>query len=172
MNAPQFGAPCLPARFWSKIKIDRGSGCWLWQAARSHNGYGRFHEKKRTGAFRIQPAHRVAFESLVAPVPAALQCDHRCRVRNCVNPAHLEPVTNAVNCRRAALARTHCKRGHAFDAANTRTDKRGVRRCHACLLATKRRYNKRRSTERLAQQLHQAAAELATFATAGIEVSR
>jgi hypothetical protein len=34
------------------------------------------------------------------PIPAGLHLDHLCRVRDCVNPEHLEPVTNAENLRR------------------------------------------------------------------------
>lgn len=33
----------------------------------------------------------------VGPIPEGLHLDHLCRVRRCVNPAHLEPVTQAEN---------------------------------------------------------------------------
>lgn len=47
-------------------------------------------------------AHRVYFEEYVGPIPADEQLDHLCRVRCCVNPNHLEPVSGAENVRRGA----------------------------------------------------------------------
>jgi hypothetical protein len=45
-------------------------------------------------------AHRWAYEHFIGPIPAGLEIDHLCRVRHCVNPAHLEPVTKSENRRR------------------------------------------------------------------------
>lgn len=47
-------------------------------------------------------AHRVMYEALVGPIPAGLVIDHLCRNTRCVNPDHLEAVTQAENVRRAA----------------------------------------------------------------------
>lgn len=113
----------LDQRYWSKV--DRSGGdnaCWLWTAF-TQKGYGRFE-----GVV----AHRVAYELLVGPIPDGLQLDHLCRVRQCVNPAHLEPVTNAENARRAAVARTHCVHGHEFTPENTSLNRRGARVCRTC----------------------------------------
>lgn len=52
--------------------------------------------------------HRPHVENYVAkygPVPPGLDLDHLCRIRRCINPDHLEPVTNAVNSRRGARAK-------------------------------------------------------------------
>lgn len=46
---------------------------------------------------RMRPAHRVIYERIVGPVPVDLQLDHLCRNKRCVNPGHLEVVTNAEN---------------------------------------------------------------------------
>lgn len=116
------------------VSIDAASGCWLWVGATRGTGYGAF------GIGRRQfQAHRVAYELLVGPIPQGLQIDHLCRVRRCVNPAHLEPVTQRENLLRgntivaAQAAQTHCKRGHLFDEANTRV-RNGQRLCRACSL--------------------------------------
>lgn len=86
------------ARFWAKVAIPRDvvSGCWLWRGARAR-GYGHFCVDKR----RVRGAHRVSYETLRGPIPEGMQIDHLCRVRNCINPAHLEVVTQAENTARA-----------------------------------------------------------------------
>lgn len=89
----------LPPHFWSKVAV-ADNGCWYWMASRRRNDYGRFGGKDNQRA-----SHRVAYEALVGPIPDGLQLDHLCRRTWCVNPAHLEPVTNAENTRRALAAR-------------------------------------------------------------------
>jgi hypothetical protein len=42
-------------------------------------------------------AHRLSYEHWVGPVSEGLELDHLCRVRSCVNPKHLEPVTRRIN---------------------------------------------------------------------------
>ena len=123
-----FGDSRLPERFWRKVEPGRGQ-CWLWIAATSVKGYGRF---AFNGHNRL--AHRVAYEVLVAPIPQWLQIDHLCRVRACVNPRHLEPVTPQVNTQRSPLLglgnlrKTHCPAGHPYDASNT-YEYAGAREC-------------------------------------------
>jgi hypothetical protein len=88
-------------RFTAKFE-ERDCGfdtpCWIWTSVTT-KGYGRF----RAG--RFHRAHKLAYEHWVGPVPDGLVLDHKCRQRACVNPPHLEPVTNAVNLVRAAQAR-------------------------------------------------------------------
>ncbi|MEU7240240.1 HNH endonuclease signature motif containing protein [Streptomyces sparsogenes] len=82
-------------------------------------------------------AHRFAYETLVGPIPEHLQLDHLCRVRHCVNPDHLEPVSSRENTRRGRSQagingrKTHCQKGHPFDSANTYVWK-GSRACRTC----------------------------------------
>lgn len=54
---------------------------------------------------RDRPAHIVFYERAHGPVPAGLQLDHICRNRRCVNPDHLEPVTQAINVQRGAATK-------------------------------------------------------------------
>lgn len=87
-------------RQWAKVE-ESPSGCWLWTGRISINGYGRVDLPHR----RRMPAHRWTYEYVVGKIPEGLQLDHLCYVRRCVNPAHLEPVTNRENHRRAAERR-------------------------------------------------------------------
>jgi hypothetical protein len=66
--------------------------CWVWLSRLNRNGYGRL---KWEG--RDLMAHRLSYEVHVGPIPDGLVLDHLCRVRCCVNPSHLEPVTVQVN---------------------------------------------------------------------------
>jgi hypothetical protein len=130
------------SRFWSKVSGADFTECWLWTAGLSiSGGYGQFGLNGR----QLQ-AHRVAYELLIADIPDGLQIDHLCRVRACVNPWHLEPVTLLENARRGARAtKSACANGHPFDADNTyiwRVGDRTTRRCRACIRTiaqTKRR---------------------------------
>lgn len=126
----RFGDERLPPRFWRRVE-DTGT-CWLWQGSRL-KGYGRAKVAGVPGRY----AHRMAYVSLVGPVPEGLELDHLCRQRCCVNPAHLEPVTHHENVLRGNAGKhlgvkTHCPRGHAYDEVNTLVDRRGSRGCREC----------------------------------------
>ncbi len=77
---------------------DRGydSPCHIWLLAKAQNGYG----FERVPTRPMTYAHRTAFERARGPIPAGMQIDHLCRVRECVNPDHLEIVTQKENVRR------------------------------------------------------------------------
>ena len=95
------------------------SACWEWTASRKPAGYGQLNDRGR-----IVYAHREAYAAVHGPIPEDLQIDHLCRNRGCVNPAHMELVTTAVNVQRGKnsklsptkvreirrLARTHTPR--------------------------------------------------------------
>lgn len=127
-------------RFWPKVNKDGPvpahrpelGPCWLWKVSRTE-GYGSF---RVNGKF--VGAHRFAYQMLVGPTPPGLELDHLCRVRHCVNPAHLEPVTHKINALRGMgvparnARKTRCKRGHKFTPENTFVDARGSRVCRQC----------------------------------------
>jgi hypothetical protein len=159
----QFGDNRLPERFWKKVVIYPGSGCWLWTAGKyGSRGYAAFKWEGRT-----RGAHRIAYETLCGPVGLcpetgeALQLDHvvarGCIARHCVNPAHLEPVTHAVNSSRERkttqglakqteigqlvgsltaarnLQKTHCPQGHPYSGDNLYiVPSSGFRQCRTC----------------------------------------
>ena len=76
------------------------AGCLIWQGAVGKNGYGRISVSNT-----VRYVHRVAYETWASPIPAGLTIDHLCRVRMCIDPTHLEPVTLAENTRRELQAR-------------------------------------------------------------------
>lgn len=128
--------PSILSRSFDDL-IEKTDGCWLWRGFRmTPTGYGRFNGTV-DGKARKMLAHRMIYEQLVGPIPQGMTLDHLCRNRSCVNPDHMEVVTNRINTLRGDnpcaqnARRTSCVNGHAFDAANTRPY-RGGRVCRAC----------------------------------------
>ncbi len=120
------------ARLFSKIKVSttnfyKGVPCWEWQAY-TRRGYGEAGYKGKKHA-----AYSLVYQIFVEIMHKGLELDHLCRNRLCVNPAHLEAVTHAVNMSRGAHAlKTHCKRGHELSGNNLIPDKLGRRMCQPC----------------------------------------
>lgn len=83
----------------TRYEVD-ANGCWIWLGRINGFGYGEL----KCGERRLK-AHRVSYEHHVGPIPEGLDLDHLCRVRPCVNPEHLEPVTRSENIRRGHRAR-------------------------------------------------------------------
>lgn len=137
---PLHKQPTLEERFWLRVNKNGPipanrpelGPCWLWKGTITFFGYSHFwinHKEVR--------AHRFSYKLLIGAIPDGLHLDHLCRVRSCVNPYHLEPVTNRINILRgdapAAInaRKTHCIHGHPFDAVNTWHYK-GFRFCKTC----------------------------------------
>ncbi len=116
--------------FWSHV--DATGDCWEWTAYRNPAGYGHFTKKY---------AHRVAYETLVGPIPAGLQIDHLCRNTSCVNPDHLEPVTPRENTLRSPASRPRqCPQGHPRTPETRYRLKDGrMGECKACCANRRRR---------------------------------
>lgn len=142
-RAPQRRRRPVLERFLAKVAI-QPDGCLLWTAAVDRHGYGGF----RAEQDRWVTAHRWYYQHINGPVPEGLELDHLCRVRACVNPAHLRPVTRREN----QLApgsesdsakhanQTVCSRGHEYLPTNVQPSATAerVRRCRACSNAVNR----------------------------------
>ena len=142
-------------RFWSKVNFNSNKGCWLWTGGtRGDSGYGSFsvssNKKKRTLA-----SHRVAYELIIGNIPIGLTLDHLCRIRHCVNPFHLEPVSIRENVLRGQglpaqnARKSHCRHGHLLSEDNIyRPPGKPRRNCRKCAEYRKReKLSQRKGTE-------------------------
>ena len=97
MHAEPEHKPLILQRLRERVIIDE-NGCHIFQGSLNHDGYGVFEVAGiRWGA------HRAAYIVSKGDIPDGLRLDHLCRVRNCCNPDHLEPVTQAENTRRGLM---------------------------------------------------------------------
>ncbi len=123
----------IKSRVIHSATLFEGAPCWLWQGATNPKGYGTLW----VGGKKWATAHRAAYVSLVGNIDSELELDHLCRVRNCCNPDHLEPVTKQENIRRGNggkhhRTKTHCPHNHEYSPENTVTRVRRGRLCRDC----------------------------------------
>lgn len=146
IRIPSYEGLPVPERVLARIsKPDGEHGCWLWTGRTDPAGYSRVEVAGRTVV-----VHRLLYTDAVGPVPEGLDLDHLCRVRHCVNPAHLEAVTHLENCRRGNAGRhlrerTHCPSGHPYEGegSNVYVGPHG-RACRYCNNEASARYRQRR----------------------------
>lgn len=139
------GARVIPvATRLARRRLVDDNGCWIWQGRHNNCGYGSMTMQTPDGP-RSQSVHRVAYEHFVGPIPAGMYIDHLCRVRDCFNPDHLEPVTPRENLMRSPIApaarnarKTHCPRGHAYTPDNIYASRETGRICRTCQNARSR----------------------------------
>lgn len=114
----------LTERILRHVEMIPECGCWIWMGQLSRYGYGEIGIGRLT-----KKAHIIAYREFSGPVPNGLELDHLCRVRSCVNPRHLEPVSHQENIRRAGNCKpaytaslrsraemTACRAGHTYSS--------------------------------------------------------
>lgn len=135
----------LPAAFAAKV---RRSDCLVWIGATNNKGYGVLIVD---GEHVL--AHRLAYAAEFGPIPDGMVIDHVCRVRNCVNPMHLEAVTQAENQRRGRSAASlqvgdTCQNGHLIGPGGLYERPSGATECRECRSSGAHRANGRRRPTR------------------------
>ena len=139
----------LRKRILRNICINPKTQCWEWTKSRfSSTGYGRISIRYKSWC-----AHVISYKLFVGEVPAGLELDHLCRIRHCVNPNHLEPVTRKENVIRGInpasknYHKTACIRGHVLEKENLIIDSQGHRQCRICRLANGRKWYARNAEQ-------------------------
>lgn len=145
----QSGRSRIPfdTRFWHFVIPEPNTGCWIWMGPLMSNGYGKMGVGyKSEGNKKTKFVHRISYEHFVGKIPEGLDLDHKCRVRCCVNPEHLEPVTRIENIRRGAgcggrlrKKRKFCIRGHSLDKIKPLKNGRIV--CPVCRVICREKAN-------------------------------
>ena len=139
----------IEERMWDHVRTEKG-GCWLWEGYVDKDGYGRMVSREHSVVVSGY-VHRMAWEQYRGAIPKGMQIDHLCKIKNCVNPEHLEVTSPQVNNLRSnSMAakyarRDACKHGHPLTGANVR--KVGnTRVCQTC--------NRQRVAEHRARHRH------------------
>lgn len=104
--------PAIRDRFNTKWLAEPNSGCWLWDGSYFQSGYGQFSLTHRVNT----KAHRTSWELHRGPIPAGKLIMHKCDVRECVNPEHLQVGTCADNLADMS-AKGRARRGEASPKA-------------------------------------------------------
>ena len=148
----RWGTPWRTHRSWDAHPGERllarldfpETGCWIWQGSKTKYGYALVVVDKKN-----MYGHRLSYELFRGPIPKGYVIDHLCRVTSCVNPDHLEAVTNSENALRAAPYNTTrtkrpsrwCRNKHVRTPENTKVTADG----HRCLICLEAKAAKRRN---------------------------
>lgn len=123
----------------SNFRVNGETGCWEWAGRLNPDGYGETGSRR----FGTRLAHRAVLVALGRDPGPESVTDHLCRNRRCVNPDHLEIVTNCENTLRGEgfaglnARKTECPLGHPLSGANlivkfNRRSGRENKQCRVC----------------------------------------
>jgi hypothetical protein len=131
----------IPQWFWDKVQPCPITGCWHWTGAHYPNGYARAYRRKCVPMLGY--AHRYSYFFTHGTIPDGLVIDHMCNNRGCVNPTHLQAITQRANILKGIglcaenAKKFFCKRGHVLPEIGPD----GRRSCIPCRnLLTRRQY--------------------------------
>jgi hypothetical protein len=128
-------------------------GCWLWTMPLNEGGYAR--ASFNDSSYYV---HRISYEIFIGEIKEGFVLDHLCKTKNCVNPCHLEEVTDKINNARSTSpsainkVKTHCPKGHEYTGENlffSVKDGIKIRRCKECSRIMSRDYQKRKRNNEL-----------------------
>lgn len=109
--------------------IVEASGCWHWTGKLDSAGYGR-----TTFRGRHMPAHHAYYRFFRGELATGIHVHHKCGHAWCVNPDHLEPVTQQENNARRRSVKltpdTVQRIRHLFDSGQQVSYERLARRFH------------------------------------------
>lgn len=119
-------------KYWEKV--NKTSGCWKWGAWSNGKGYGLVRINGKSYL-----AHRISYEIAYGEIPKGLVIDHICNNTKCVNPSHLQAITQQQNILRSTkhiskerASKKQCIRGHNLFGDNLYIRKDRRRACKLC----------------------------------------
>jgi len=142
----------LPEYLKSCISV-KDDSCWVWTGRVHVNGHGIIYlPKTETRKRRDWWVHRVVYEHLIRKLPSDIILHHKCKVKLCVNPEHLEETTNIDhpdNITKIQRDQKFCKRGHLLEGNNLKIkyDARLIqhRVCRRCSKVNMRAWRSKRA---------------------------
>jgi hypothetical protein len=112
------------------------SGCWLWLLSTGSHGYGQGYGRRGTRDKCVTLAHLISYQAFNGEIVSGMEIDHTCKNKICVNPAHLEMVSQQINIRRQWGYHedlSQCPHGHP--ASSYIMNKSGYKECGECVAA-------------------------------------
>lgn len=101
-------------RAFERVEVDE-NGCWISTYSVASHGYAQIGWQD-AGSRHVVLAHRAAWVHVNGQMPLGMTLDHTCKVRRCVNPAHLRVLPNFENARRIGgmdWPMGECANGHS-----------------------------------------------------------
>jgi hypothetical protein len=136
----------LKTRIMTRLGNPKGTDdCWTWPGAKSRSRPGIYYPtlSLHNKSLRV---HRVTFRIWVGPLVDGMHIDHLCRNTLCVNPWHLEQVTERENIIRGVgptavnAKKEVCINGHPFSPKYGTT----YRQCATCQNIFSRDFKRRK----------------------------